>query len=178
MTNAIIFGSGKSKFDYPQDLKINWMFKISCNMAYPNADLIFAIDDPIIEKLLSKDIEGFRTQSIYTTVSNYERFDYDKRVLLIDDRRYFTGQGLGTGIIAIGTALKLGFDNIFLSGFEFTKSGSSIVKLHDIISSKDDLSKIFRIADVFIDDIPINQITVHDFLTQRAYAINEFKFEY
>ena len=83
--------------------------------------------------------------------------------MLIDDDRLFKGQGLSTGIIAIGTMLKFGFSKIFLSGFEFDNGGGTLVKLNYIINSKNDYSKIFRIANNKINGLPINQITFEEF---------------
>lgn len=157
--DVIIFGSGESKSQFMDQLPL---FTISCNMARPYADLIFAIDAPIIESILTGHVKGFETQSIFTTMPNYDAFDSSKRILLIDDRRFFTGQGLGTGTIAIGCALKLGFKRIFLSGFEFTKGGGGTIKLYDVAST-DDFQRIYRIGEA-LPNLPIPQITEDEFL--------------
>ena len=40
---------------------------ISAKLHYPNANIIFAQDDPILDKLLKKRTDGFLTQPVFTT---------------------------------------------------------------------------------------------------------------
>ncbi|SVA15458.1 uncharacterized protein METZ01_LOCUS68312 [marine metagenome] len=158
--NILLFGRGPSRDDLK---KVPNIYTISCNENYPNANLIFAIDDPIIDKLLANKFKGLEHQTIFTNYRLFERYNYSKRIMLIDEDRLFGGQGLSTGIIAIGAALKWDFNKIFLSGFEFTKGGGTLIKLHKVINSKKDFSKIYRIANNKIDGLPINQITFEEF---------------
>ena len=158
--NVLLFGRGPSRDDLK---KIPNIYTVSCNNHYPNANLIFAIDDSIVDGLLANKFKGLEYQTIFTNYRLFERYNYSKRIMLIDDDRLFKGQGLSTGIIAIGTMLKFGFSKIFLSGFEFDNGGGTLVKLNYIINSKNDYSKIFRIANNKINGLPINQITFEEF---------------
>jgi len=140
---AIIFGSGSSRVLV--DKVPEYLFTVSCNLAYPTANLIFAQDEPIIEKLEKRDVKGLTTQAIFVPLRMYERYG-GKRVMLIDeDKLWPNSQGLSTGILAIGTMLKLGFNKIYLCGFEFTKGGGTLQKLSVIGSSNFD--KLYRIVD-------------------------------
>ena len=140
---AIIFGSGPSRALI--DKVPDHIFTVSCNLSYPNANLIFAQDEPILEKLERKDVKGLTTQVIFAPFRMYERYG-GKRVMLIDeDKLWPNSQGLSTGILAIGTILKFGFDSIYLCGFEFTKMGGTLQKLGVIGSTN--FNKLYRIVD-------------------------------
>ena len=158
--NILLFGRGPSRADLK---KVPSIYTISCNENYPNANLIFAIDSPIIDGLLANKFKGLEHQTIFTNYKIFERYNYSKRVMLFDEDRLFGGQGLSTGTIAIGACLKWGFSRIFLSGFDFSIGGSSLEKLNYVINSKSDYSKIYRISNNIIEELPINQIKPTDF---------------
>ena len=48
--NVLLFGRGPSRNDLK---KIPNIYTVSCNNHYPNANLIFAIDDSIVDGLLA-----------------------------------------------------------------------------------------------------------------------------
>ena len=158
--NILLFGRGPSRADLK---KVPSIYTISCNENYPNANLIFAIDSPIIDGLLANKFKGLEHQTIFTNYKIFERYNYSKRVMLFDEDRLFGGQGLSTGTIAIGACLKWGFSRIFLSGFDFSIGGSNLEKLNYVINSKSDYSKIYRISNNIIEELPINQIKPTDF---------------
>ena len=140
---AIIFGSGPSRALI--DKVPAHIFTVSCNLSYPNANLIFAQDEPILEKLNARDVKGLTTQAIFAPFRMYEKFG-GKRVMLLDeDKLWPNSQGLSTGVLAIGTMVKLGFNKIYLCGFEFTKERFPFRKLGIIGSSNYD--KLYRIVD-------------------------------
>ena len=153
--NILLFGRGPSRTDLK---KVPSIYTISCNENYPNANLIFAIDSPIIDGLLANKFKGLEHQTIFTNYKIFERYNYSKRIMLFDEDRLFGGQGLSTGTIAIGACLKWGFSRIFLSGFDFSIGGSNLEKLNYVINSKSDYSKIYRISNNIIEELPINQI--------------------
>ena len=153
--NILLFGRGPSRTDLK---KVPSIYTISCNENYPNANLIFAIDSPIIDGLLANKFKGLEHQTIFTNYKIFERYNYSKRIMLFDEDRLFGGQGLSTGTIAIGACLKWGFSRIFLSGFDFSIGGGSLEKLNYVINSKSDYSKIYRISNNIIEELPINQI--------------------
>ena len=153
--NILLFGRGPSRADLK---KVPSIYTISCNENYPNANLIFAIDSPIIDGLLANKFKGLEHQTIFTNYKIFERYNYSKRVMLFDEDRLFGGQGLSTGTIAIGACLKWGFSRIFLSGFDFSIGGSNLEKLNYVINCKSDYSKIYRISNNIIEELPINQI--------------------
>ncbi len=158
--NILLFGRGPSRADLK---KVPSIYTISCNENYPNANLIFAIDSPIIDGLLANKFKGLEHQTIFTNYKIFERYNYSKRVMLFDEDRLFGGQGLSTGTIAIGACLKWGFSRIFLSGFDFSIGGSNLEKLNYVINCKSDYSKIYRISNNIIEELPINQIKPTDF---------------
>ena len=158
--NILLFGRGPSRTDLK---KVPSIYTISCNENYPNANLIFAIDSPIIDGLLANKFKGLEHQTIFTNYKIFERYNYSKRVMLFDEDRLFGGQGLSTGTIAIGACLKWGFSRIFLSGFDFSIGGSNLEKLNYVINCKSDYSKIYRISNNIIEELPINQIKPTDF---------------
>ena len=162
--NILLFGRGPSRTDLK---KVPSIYTISCNENYPNANLIFAIDSPIIDGLLANKFKGLEYQTIFTNYKIFERYNYSKRIMLFDEDRLFGGQGLSTGTIAIGACLKWGFSRIFLSGFDFSIGGSNLEKLNYVINSKSDYSKIYRISNNIIEGLPINQIKPTDF--ERIY---------
>ena len=162
--NILLFGRGPSRADLK---KVPSIYTISCNENYPNANLIFAIDSPIIDGLLANKFKGLEHQTIFTNYKIFERYNYSKRIMLFDEDRLFGGQGLSTGTIAIGACLKWGFSRIFLSGFDFSIGGSNLEKLNYVINSKSDYSKIYRISNNIIEELPINQIKPTDF--ERIY---------
>ena len=134
---AIIFGSGPSRVLI--DKVPPHIFTVSCNLSYPNANLIFAQDEPILEKLEKKDVKGLTTQVIFTPFRLYEKYG-GKRIMLIDeDKLWPRSQGLSTGILAIGIILRLGFRKIYLCGFSFDKVGGTIEKLLTVTSKFDRL---------------------------------------
>ena len=153
--NILLFGRGPSRADLK---KVPSIYTISCNENYPNANLIFAIDSPIIDGLLANKFKGLEHQTIFTNYKIFERYNYSKRIMLFDEDRLFGGQGLSTGTIAIGACLKWGFSRIFLSGFDFSIGGSNLEKLNYVINCKSDYSKIYRISNNIIEELPINQI--------------------
>ena len=153
--NILLFGRGPSRTDLK---KVPSIYTISCNENYPNANLIFAIDSPIIDGLLANKFKGLEHQTIFTNYKIFERYNYSKRIMLFDEDRLIGGQGLSTGTIAIGACLKWGFSRIFLSGFDFSIGGSNLEKLNYVINSKSDYSKIYRISNNIIEELPINQI--------------------
>ena len=153
--NILLFGRGPSRADLK---KVPSIYTISCNENYPNANLIFAIDSPIIDGLLANKFKGLEYQTIFTNYKIFERYNYSKRIMLFDEDRLFGGQGLSTGTIAIGACLKWGFSRIFLSGFDFSIGGSNLEKLNYVINCKSDYSKIYRISNNIIEELPINQI--------------------
>ena len=135
---AIIFGSGPTR-NLIKEVPDN-IFTVSCNLSFPNSHLIFAQDEPIIDKIVKEHTKGFNTQIIFTPLRAYERYADSGRLLLIDeDKLWSSAQGLSTGILAIGTILKFGFDKIYLCGFEFTKMGGTLQKLLTVTSKLDKL---------------------------------------
>ena len=82
------------------------IFTVSCNLSFPNSHLIFAQDEPIIDKIVKEHTKGFNTQIIFTLLRAYEKYADSGRLLLIDEDKLFPRtQGLSTGILAIGTLL-------------------------------------------------------------------------
>lgn len=115
---CFILGAGPSKKlldDYRPP-----MFSISPNMHYPNADLIFAMDDPII-KLLLKKPEGFENQLIFTTPQKYKQYHEIPRITKFAHLEHFDEKrSFSSGSNAIGLATLMRFDEIYLLGMDWT----------------------------------------------------------
>ena len=116
--DAIIFGRGPTR--HLIDTVPKGILTVSCNLYYPNANIIFARDECILEKILKEKIKGFENQLVFTTPREYENYFDSGRVMLIDeDKLWPRSQGLSTGILAIGTLLRCGFEKIYLCGYTF-----------------------------------------------------------
>ena len=158
---AIIFGSGPTR-NLIKEVPDN-IFTVSCNLSFPNSHLIFAQDDPIIDKIVKEHTKGFNTQIIFTPLRAYERYADSGRLLLIDeDKLWSSAQGLSTGILAIGTILKFGFDKIYLCGFEFTKMGGTLQKLLTVTSK---LDKLYCI----VEEPLLLEPPIPNFITQKNF---------
>ena len=143
--DAIIFGRGPTRSLIDQ-VPIE-LFTVSCNLRYPNANIIFARDEPILEKILKEETKGFENQFVFTTLREYEKFDSSTRIMLVDeDRLWPNNQGLSTGILAIATILNFGFKKIYLCGFTFENSGGTLEKLSQIIH-KNLFNKLYCIVE-------------------------------
>ena len=132
---AIIFGGGPTRAlidTVPKDI-----FTVSCNMYFPNADIIFARDECTLEKITKETTKGFENQLVFTTPREYEKYSDSGRVMLIDeDKLWPRSQGLSTGILAISTILRFGFEKIYLCGFTFENTSGSLQKLSTIVERK------------------------------------------
>ena len=105
---AIIFGGGPTK-NLINEVPTN-IFTVSCNMYFPNADIIFARDESVLENIIKEKTKGFEDQLVFTTPREYEKYSDTGRVMLVDeDNLWPRSQGLSTGILAIGVILRLGF---------------------------------------------------------------------
>ena len=173
---AIIFGGGPTKAlidTVPKDI-----FTVSCNMYFPNANIIFAQDEPIIDKIVKEHTKGFNTQIIFTPLRAYERYADSGRLLLIDEDKLFPRtQGLSTGILAIGTLLKLGFTKLYLCGFSFDKVGGTIEKLTTVFTSlegetnKTYFTKLYCI----VEEPLLLEPPTPNFITKEIFYKNETK---
>ena len=161
--DVIIFGRGPTRSLIDQ-VPIE-LFTVSCNLHYPNANIIFARDEPILEKILKEETKGFENQLVFTTPREYEKFDSSTRIMLLDeDRLWPNNQGLSTGILAIATMLNFGFKKIYLCGFTFENSGGTLQRLSQIIDKKS-FNKLYCIIKepLLLDPPTPNFITQKDF---------------
>ncbi|MBT7896989.1 MAG: hypothetical protein HN564_08305 [Flavobacteriales bacterium] len=161
--NAIIFGSGPSRTLI--DKVPAHIFTVSCNLSYPNANLIFARDEPILEKVLKEKTPGFEDQLVFTTFREYEKYSDTSRVILLDEDKLFSyNQGLSTGTLAIATMLNFGFKKIYLCGFTFEKPGGSLQKLLQVIG-KSSFSKLYCIG----GELLLLEPPVPNFITKEVF---------
>ena len=167
---AIIFGSGPTRKlikEVPDNI-----FTVSCNLSFPNSHLIFAQDEPIIDKIVKEHTEGFSTQTVFAPFRAYERYADSGRLLLIDEDKLFPRtQGLSTGILAIGTLLKLGFTKLYLCGFSFDKVGGTIEKLTTVFTSLEgEINKIYFTKLYCIVEKPLLlEPPTPNFITKEAF---------
>ena len=167
--DAIIFGRGPTR--HLIDTVPKGILTVSCNLYYPNANIIFARDECILEKILKEKIKGFENQLVFTTPREYEKFrnsSFGRLMLLDEDRLWPRTQGLSTGILAIGTLLKFNFEKIYLCGFTFENPSGSLEKLLTVTSKLDNLYCI--VEEPLLLDPP-----VPNFITKEVFYKNETK---
>ncbi len=155
--DAIIFGSGPER-DLVQGVPQS-LFSVSCNLAYTNANVYFAQDDPIINELIRKKVKA-----LFLTYKMYEKYSDNPNAgffLLDEDKLWNRPQGLSTGLLAICTMNNWGFNKIYLSGFSFDKPNSNISKLGSVMSSIN-MRKLCVISETFEHDI-VQSISKNDF---------------
>ena len=123
MSSCCIIGAGSTKYNA---LPKRHNFYISANLHYPNANIIFAQDDPILDDILKKKVDGFSTQPVFTTPQKYRDYkDYD-RCYVFDYRQFYNTSSLSSGLNAIVLAQFLGFTHINLAGFNFDEKDYSV----------------------------------------------------
>jgi hypothetical protein len=155
--NAIIFGSGPER-DLVKGVPLS-LFTASCNLSYMNANVYFAMDDPMIQQLIR-----LKVKALFLTYRNYEKFSDNPNAgffLLDEDKLWDRPQGFSTGLLAICAMNNWGFDKIYLSGFSFNRDNYSIDKLGTVLSSHD-MRKLCVISETFEHDI-IGSISKEDF---------------
>jgi len=130
MTSCLIVGAGSSK---PLANKYPHLFSISANLHFPNANVIFAQDDPILDKILRTDVEGFNTQCVFTTPQKYQKYKDYKRCLPFNYRYFYNTSSLSSGLNAIVLAQFFGFKDIVLAGFDFGEVKLDYQKQFDTI---------------------------------------------
>ena len=86
MSECCIIGAGSTKYNA---LPNRHNFYISANLHYPNANIIFAQDDPILDKLLKKRTDGFLRQPVFTTPQKYRDYKDFDRCYVFDYRKFF-----------------------------------------------------------------------------------------
>ena len=116
MSECCIIGAGSTKYNA---LPNRHNFYISANLHYPNANIIFAQDDPILDKLLKKRTDGFLIQPVFTTPQKYRDYKDFNRCFVFDYRNFYNTNSLSSGLNAIVLAQFLGFTHICLAGFDF-----------------------------------------------------------
>ena len=116
MSSCCIIGAGSSKYNA---LPKRHNFYISANLHYPNANIIFAQDDPILDQIFKKHTEGFLTQPVFTTPQKYSKYRDETRCYMFDYRKFYNRSSLSSGLNAIVLAQFLGFTRIYLAGFNF-----------------------------------------------------------
>lgn len=116
MTDCLIVGAGSSK---DKAHSFNDIYTISTNLHFPNANCIFAQDDPILDQILRKDIEGFTVQPVFTTPQKWKKYKDYSRCLPFDYRYFYNCSSLSSGLNAIVLAQFFNFKRVFLAGFDF-----------------------------------------------------------
>jgi len=116
MTDCLIVGAGSSK---DKAHSFDDIYTISSNLHFPYANCIFAQDDPILDQILRKNIEGFTTQPVFTTPQKWKKYKDYSRCLPFDYRHFYNCGSLSSGLNAIVLAQFFAFKRIFLAGFNF-----------------------------------------------------------
>ena len=88
-------------------------FTIGTNFHCVWANLIFDVDEPIIRELLSKT-----DKLIFTTPKVASKYRRTGRVFEFDSKRHYNTNSLSSGLNAICLANQMGFDTLYLFGFE------------------------------------------------------------
>lgn len=108
-----VVGGGESK-----TLASPERFTIGTNFHCYWANIIFAVDEPVVEQLLRKNIDGFSHQLIFTTPKVYPRFKDSIRCYEFDSKKWKNTNSLSSGLNAIVLAQILGFTTLNLYGFD------------------------------------------------------------
>jgi len=113
MTSCCIIGGGdKSKtISYTS-------FTIACNMHYKNANMLVAIDEPIIKKMLEDNISGYNKQPIVMNKKIGQYYTDSARTIIFDYQNYYNINSISSGLLAIAFANYLNFKVINLIGFD------------------------------------------------------------
>ena len=133
MSNCLIVGAGTTKANAH---KCTPMFTIGTNLHYANCNIIFAQDDPIINRLLSGTEWGFEHQPIFTTPQKYRIYKDYNRCLEFNYRQFYNCSSLSSGLNAIVLAQFFGFKHIFLAGFNFAENDKNYSFTFDNIKGK------------------------------------------
>lgn len=108
-----IVGGGPSKSLVKPD-----RFTISTNFHCSWANIIVAIDEPILDKLLRKNVDGFTHQLVFTSPKVYPRYKDYPRCYEFIANKWVKSHSLSSGLNAIVLAHALGFTKIHIYGFE------------------------------------------------------------
>lgn len=117
MTECLIIGAGPSKSlleDYTPNI-----FSICPNLHYPTANILVAIDEPLI-----KDIIKNYTQPLFTTLYWKERYSLHPRVFAIEPKDIYGTGSYSSGLRAVALATQFNFNKIYLCGFDFHKKNT------------------------------------------------------
>ena len=123
MSECCIIGAGSTKYNA---LPNRHNFYISANLHYPNANIIFAQDDSILDDILKKRVDGFSIQPVFTTTQKYRDYSDFSRCYVFDYRKFYNTSSLSSGLNAIVLAQFLGFTLINLAGFNFDEKDYSV----------------------------------------------------
>jgi hypothetical protein len=133
MNECLIVGAGSSK---TKAVTYSYLFSISANLHYPNANIIFAQDDPILDQILRKGVDGFLTQPVFTTPQKYKRYSDHYRCIEFDYRKFKNCGSLSSGLNAVVLAQFLGFSHIVLAGFNFDEKDANYDEMFKIVKGK------------------------------------------
>ena len=124
---ANIVGGGPSKA-----LVTSANFTIGTNLHCKWANIIFAVDEPIIKKLVA---DSNLSQLIFMTPQTYKFFNEYKRCYEFDSRKWFNTSSLCSALNAVALGYVLGFEDFNLYGFEKVQQNDKekLVKLGQIL---------------------------------------------
>ena len=103
-----VVGGGISKTFVEPD-----KFTIGTNFHCMWANLIFAVDEPMLRELLSKT-----NKLIFTTPKVAPKYRRTGRVFEFDSKRHYNTNSLSSGLNAVCLANQMGFDTLYSFGFE------------------------------------------------------------
>jgi len=107
-------------------------FTIGTNFHCEWANIIFAVDEPMIKKLIA---DNNLTQLIFMTPQKYKFFNEYKRCYGFDSRKWFNTSSLCSALNAVALACVLGFEEFNLYGFEKVQQNDKekLIKLGQIL---------------------------------------------
>lgn len=127
MASCCVVGGGTTK-----DNVFLKYFTIGTNFHCTKANIICAIDEPIVNKLLVDNSDSI--QFIFTTRSIQEKYNNYARCYKFDYNDYYNINSLSSGLLALALADKLGFSTIYMFGFDnlLIKSHHQTIKFNTI----------------------------------------------
>jgi len=116
MTSCYIVGGGTFCYTIPTS-----SFIIGANFHYKNANILVAVDEPIVKKIIRDNLEGFNTQPVFTNIKVGQYFTDSHRCFVYDYQKVHNIGSISSGMLAVMLADFLGFVNVTLLGFSHIK---------------------------------------------------------
>jgi hypothetical protein len=124
MTSCCVVGGGSYHYTIPAS-----SFVIGTNFHYKNANILVAVDEPIVKKFIIGHIVGFDTQPIFTNRKVGQYFTDSHRCFSFNYQNTHNIGSVSSGLLGIMLADFLGFREVTLLGFSYLKDKHKVTFL-------------------------------------------------